>query len=47
MSINTLEASVAETPLGGMKVSGFGRDDSAEGLLHYTVVKTVSHEMAL
>ncbi len=47
LSINTLEASVAETPFGGVKASGFGREGGAEGLLHYTVVKTVSHKMAL
>jgi succinate-semialdehyde dehydrogenase / glutarate-semialdehyde dehydrogenase len=47
LSINTLEASVAETPFGGVKASGFGREGGAEGLLHYTVVKTVSHKMTL
>jgi succinate-semialdehyde dehydrogenase/glutarate-semialdehyde dehydrogenase len=43
LSINTLEASVAETPFGGVKESGYGREGGAEGLLHYTVVKNVSH----
>lgn len=47
LSINTLEASVAETPFGGVKASGFGREGGEEGLLHYTVVKTVSHKMML
>lgn len=47
LSINTLEASVAETPFGGVKASGFGREGGAEGLLHYTVVKTVSHRMEI
>lgn len=47
LSINTLEASVAETPFGGVKASGFGREGGEEGLLHYTAVKTVSHKMAL
>lgn len=47
LSINTLEASVAETPFGGVKASGFGREGGEEGLLHYTVVKTVSHKMTL
>ncbi len=47
LSINTLEASVAETPFGGVKASGFGREGGAEGLLHYTIVKTVSHKMEL
>jgi succinate-semialdehyde dehydrogenase/glutarate-semialdehyde dehydrogenase len=43
ISINTLEASVAETPFGGVKDSGYGREGGAEGLHHYTVVKTLSH----
>ena len=43
ISINTLEASVAETPFGGVKDSGYGREGGAEGLEHYTVVKTLSH----
>lgn len=46
LSINTLEASVAETPFGGVKHSGYGREGGAEGLDHYTTVKTVSHAMA-
>jgi succinate-semialdehyde dehydrogenase/glutarate-semialdehyde dehydrogenase len=47
LSINTLEASVAEVPFGGVKYSGHGREGGAEGLHHYTVVKTVSHRMEL
>jgi succinate-semialdehyde dehydrogenase/glutarate-semialdehyde dehydrogenase len=43
LSINTLEASVAETPFGGVKDSGYGREGGAEGLSHYTIVKTLSH----
>lgn len=43
VSINTLEASVAEIPFGGVKDSGLGREGGAEGLHHYTVVKTISH----
>lgn len=43
LSINTLEASVAETPFGGVKDSGYGREGGAEGLSHYTIVKNVSH----
>ena len=43
LSINTLEASVAETPFGGVKESGFGREGGIEGLLPYTVLKTISH----
>jgi succinate-semialdehyde dehydrogenase/glutarate-semialdehyde dehydrogenase len=45
VSINTLEASVAETPFGGVKDSGYGREGGAEGLSHYTIVKNVSHSM--
>ncbi|HEX4198724.1 MAG TPA: NAD-dependent succinate-semialdehyde dehydrogenase [Caulobacteraceae bacterium] len=45
-SINTLEASVAETPFGGVKDSGYGREGGAEGLSHYTTIKNVSHLMA-
>jgi succinate-semialdehyde dehydrogenase/glutarate-semialdehyde dehydrogenase len=47
LSINTLEASVAEVPFGGVKYSGQGREGGAEGLHHYTHLKTVSHQMAL
>jgi succinate-semialdehyde dehydrogenase / glutarate-semialdehyde dehydrogenase len=46
LSINTLEASVAETPFGGVKESGFGREGGAEGLSHYMIVKNVSHRFA-
>lgn len=42
-SINTLEASVAETPFGGVKESGYSREGGAEGVLNYTTIKTVSH----
>ncbi|MBW4656959.1 MAG: NAD-dependent succinate-semialdehyde dehydrogenase [Kaiparowitsia implicata GSE-PSE-MK54-09C] len=47
VSINTLEASVAETPFGGVKDSGYGREGGAEGLSHYTIIKNVSHRMAI
>lgn len=47
ISINTLEASVAETPFGGVKDSGLGREGGAEGLHHYTVVKNVSHRISI
>ena len=43
LSINTLEASVAETPFGGVKESGYGREGGTEGLECYTVAKNVSH----
>lgn len=45
VSINTLEASVAETPFGGVKESGYGREGGTEGLSHYTVIKNVSHRL--
>jgi len=47
LSINTLEASLPETPFGGVKSSGYGREGGAEGLHHYTVVKNVSHSIAI
>jgi succinate-semialdehyde dehydrogenase/glutarate-semialdehyde dehydrogenase len=47
VSINTLEASVAEVPFGGVKDSGYGREGGAEGLSHYMTVKTLSHQMAI
>jgi succinate-semialdehyde dehydrogenase/glutarate-semialdehyde dehydrogenase len=47
VSINTLEASVAEVPFGGVKDSGYGREGGVEGLLPYMVVKNVSHRMAI
>jgi succinate-semialdehyde dehydrogenase/glutarate-semialdehyde dehydrogenase len=45
LSINNLVASLAETPFGGVKDSGYGREGGTEGLSHYTVVKNVSHLM--
>ncbi len=47
LSINTLEASLPETPFGGVKSSGYGREGGAEGLHHYMVVKNVSHSMTI
>lgn len=47
LSINTLEASLPETPFGGVKSSGYGREGGEEGLHNYTVVKNVSHKMAI
>jgi succinate-semialdehyde dehydrogenase/glutarate-semialdehyde dehydrogenase len=47
LSINTLEASLPETPFGGVKSSGYGREGGEEGLHLYTVVKNVSHKMVL
>ena len=47
MSINTLEASLPETPFGGVKDSGFGREGGTEGLHNYMVIKTVSHSLGI
>jgi succinate-semialdehyde dehydrogenase/glutarate-semialdehyde dehydrogenase len=43
LSINHFVASIAETPFGGVKESGYGREGGIEGLECYTVVKNVSH----
>ena len=43
LSINTLEASMPETPFGGVKSSGYGREGGSEGLDNYMVVKNVWH----
>ncbi len=43
LSINHFVASIAETPFGGVKDSGFGREGGREGLECYTIVKNVSH----
>lgn len=47
LSFNTLEASLPETPFGGVKSSGYGREGGAEGLHNYMVVKNVSHSMTI
>lgn len=47
LSINTLEASLPETPFGGVKSSGYGREGGEEGLDHYTVIKNVSHKISI
>jgi succinate-semialdehyde dehydrogenase / glutarate-semialdehyde dehydrogenase len=43
LSINHFVASIAETPFGGVKDSGYGREGGTEGLSCYTVAKNVSH----
>ncbi|SMP24855.1 NAD-dependent succinate-semialdehyde dehydrogenase [Shimia sagamensis] len=43
LSINTLEASLPETPFGGIKSSGYGREGGAEGLDNYLTTKNVWH----
>lgn len=45
LSINTLEASMPETPFGGVKSSGYGREGGTEGLENYLVVKNVWHSI--
>ena len=45
ISFNTLEASLPETPFGGVKSSGYGREGGTEGLDNYMVVKNISHHM--
>lgn len=47
VSINTLEASLPETPFGGVKHSGFGREGGTEGLHNYMIVKNVSHSFGI
>ena len=47
LSINTLEASLPETPFGGVKSSGYGREGGTEGLLHYMITKNLSHSLAI
>ena len=42
-SINTLEASLPETPFGGIKSSGYGREGGTEGLHSYLTTKNVWH----
>ena len=46
LSINHFVASVAETPFGGVKESGYGREGGTEGLQCYTVTKNISHKTA-
>ncbi len=47
VSINTLEASLPETPFGGVKSSGYGREGGTEGLHHYMITKNISHSMSI
>lgn len=41
LSINTLEASMPETPFGGVKSSGYGREGGTEGLENYMDIKNL------
>jgi succinate-semialdehyde dehydrogenase/glutarate-semialdehyde dehydrogenase len=47
VSINTLEASLPETPFGGIKSSGNGREGGTEGLHNYMITKNVSHRLSI
>jgi succinate-semialdehyde dehydrogenase/glutarate-semialdehyde dehydrogenase len=47
VSINTLEASLPETPFGGVKSSGYGREGGTEGLHNYMIVKNISHSLSI
>ena len=47
LSINTLEASMPETPFGGVKSSGNGREGGIEGLENYMTVKNVWHSAGI
>jgi succinate-semialdehyde dehydrogenase/glutarate-semialdehyde dehydrogenase len=47
VSINTLEASLPETPFGGVKSSGYGREGGTEGLHNYLITKNVSHSLSI
>jgi succinate-semialdehyde dehydrogenase/glutarate-semialdehyde dehydrogenase len=47
LSINTLEASMPETPFGGVKSSGYGREGGTEGLNNYMNIKNVWHSVAI
>lgn len=42
-SVNTLEASLPETPFGGIKSSGYGREGGTEGLESYLTIRNVWH----
>ena len=46
LSINHFVASIPETPFGGVKDSGCGREGGSEGLACYTVTKNISHLVA-
>lgn len=41
VSVNTVDALSAQTPFGGMKQSGFGRDLSLHSLDKYTALKAI------
>ena len=43
LSVNTLEASMPETPFGGVKSGGYGREGGTEGMANYMEIKNVWH----
>ena len=43
LAINGANVSAPDAPFGGVKWSGFGREDGAEGVMHCMVPKTI-HE---
>jgi succinate-semialdehyde dehydrogenase/glutarate-semialdehyde dehydrogenase len=43
LAINHVTASYADTPFGGVKDSGYGREGGMEGLQAYTTAKLVSY----
>jgi succinate-semialdehyde dehydrogenase/glutarate-semialdehyde dehydrogenase len=47
LAINHLTASFAETPFGGVKDSGYGREGGTEGLECYMTSKLVAHKSTL
>jgi succinate-semialdehyde dehydrogenase/glutarate-semialdehyde dehydrogenase len=47
LAINHFTASFAETPFGGVKDSGYGREGGTEGLDCYTNTKLTAHKMAI
>lgn len=47
LSVNTLEASMPETPFGGVKSSGYGREGGSEGLDNYMDIKHLWHSATI
>lgn len=45
LGLNHFVASTADTPLGGVADSGYGREGGTEGIQCYTVAKCVSHRL--
>jgi len=45
LAVNHVVASFADTPFGGVKESGYGREGGTEGLQFYTTAKMISHKV--